>query len=225
MPRPPAIIAWLATLVPAAQPLAAQTASDICRSAFKRLSPGNWAEYRITSSRRPADAPTTMRVAMIGTEGTGDAILYWFESKFASTEGDMIVRVLIPGWPYDPSQVRAMVMKLGSQPAMRVPENVIAMMRQRVPSTGLDAMRKCAGATVVGREAIEVPAGTVAAVHLKPATDSGDLWVTSDLPFGLVKWAGPTGDVILAAHGVGAKSLITEEPQDLPGMGGAPGRP
>src|SRR5262245_4933084 len=82
-------------------PLHAHTAAEICQAAFSRMHPGNWAEYQVTNGK--SDSATTMRVAMVGTEGNGEAKLYWFESKVTSQQGGMIVKVLIPGWPYDPT--------------------------------------------------------------------------------------------------------------------------
>ena len=78
--------------------------------------------------------------------------------------------------------------------------------------------QQCGSLTVVGQESVTVPAGTFKTTHLRSANDSTDVWVSRDVPFGMVKSqsAGVTAE--LSGMGKDAKKSITETPQDMPGM-------
>jgi hypothetical protein len=78
--------------------------------------------------------------------------------------------------------------------------------------------------TLVGEEKVTVPAGRFQARHYHSAKYGSDSWVASSVPFALVKSVGKNYQMELAVHGHGAKSSITEQPQEMPGMGGPPSR-
>lgn len=77
---------------------------------------------------------------------------------------------------------------------------------------------QCRSLTVVGQESVKVPAGTFTATHLRNSADSTDVWVSREVPFGMVKSQTPRGTMTLTAMGKDAKKSITETPQDMPGM-------
>lgn len=193
--------------------LAAQDLESMC-SAVRQFSVGQWAEYQATADGRQF----VMRTAIVGTEQSGDTTLYWYEFKGAHEGNAMIMQALVPQFPYDPSGIRAMVMKAGDQPAMKMPAQMVRMMGSRMaPNPALERARECGGATVVGWEEIEVPAGNFRALHV--TIENGDAWVSTEIPFGLVRAAGKDGEIVLLAHGADAKSSITETPREMPGMG------
>jgi hypothetical protein len=68
----------------------------------------------------------------------------------------------------------------------------------------------------VGTESVTVPAGKFEARHYQSAEYKSDSWVSSDVPFALVKSVGEKHDMALASHGAGAQSSITEKPQEMP---------
>ncbi len=213
-----AAVATIGCLVAPPQ-VAAQSAAELCREMFSNLTPGAWAEYDFSGVR----GPQGMKMAVVGKEGSGRDALYWFEFSFQGEMGSMIMKALVPGWPYDPGQVREMIMKMGDRPAMKMPAQALTMMRDRSPTNvGLESAQKCGDADVVGRESITVPAGTLNTVHLRPTEGEGDLWVSSDVPFGMVRWVSTSGEeVTLTDHGTGATTAITETPiEGMPGMGG-----
>lgn len=200
--------------------LSAQSASDVCR-ALSDVSVGQWVEYRFSPG--PEGGPMTMYSAIVGTEDVEGKEYYWHESKMVAKQGTMIMQMLVPGYPFDVDQIQRSVMKMGDQPAMEVPDRMLGMMRNQ----GLgedpvkDAVEKCEELREVGRESVTVPAGTFQTLHLKYDEDnvSVDMWVTPDVPFGIVKGTLPDGqEIVLVDHGTGAESSITETPQRMPGM-------
>src|SRR5713226_5603033 len=114
---------------------------------------------------------------------------------------------------------RALVFKVGPQPAMRISGEMAGMMGKQggQNASAFDWAGKCSGAHVVGWESVTVPAGTFRALHLT-TEDGGDVWASRDVPFGLVKTHGKQGDLALTGRGADAKSSIAEKPMEMPGM-------
>ena len=194
--------------------VAAQDAADHC-SSFRQIEPGQWSDYQVTSPQ--FKGPATMRFAIFGNDESKAIDHVWYELKMDATEGSMVMQFLIPGYPYDVSQVKTIVMKAGDQPAMKMPEQMMGMMRSRLPKDFAgDAARSCDEADVVGWEEVTVPAGSFNALHLR--TKEGEAWVSPDVPFGMVKFTGSSGDLVLTGHGADATSSISETPREMPGM-------
>jgi len=77
----------------------------------------------------------------------------------------------------------------------------------------------CEEVTLVGQEKVTVPAGTFNAKHYHSTKYENDSWVDPGLSFGMVKAIGKHHDIERIRDGNGAKSSITETPQEMPGMG------
>jgi hypothetical protein len=77
----------------------------------------------------------------------------------------------------------------------------------------------CKDMTLVGKEKVTVPAGQFETVHFRSVKYNSDSWLSPGAPFALIKSVGENHQMELAAHGDGAKSSITEQPQEMPGMG------
>jgi hypothetical protein len=217
----------LAALGTCASPLAGQSLGEVCRGLADRMTVGSWSEYRMSGPQ----GPMQMRFAVIGKEAVAGQDYIWFELKMGSTQGTMIVQALVPGFPYDQDKIESMVMKMGDQPAMKMPKSMLGMagqaMRGQNPAAGAgDALKKCESAELIGRETIQVPAGQFQTLHFRSteAGQKGEGWVSQDVPMGIVKmiWeasgGSPGGDMVLLGHGKDAKSSITETPQEMPGM-------
>jgi hypothetical protein len=195
--------------------LAAQTATDladVCK-AVGDAKLGQWASFDVTGGK--------LRVAIVGSERSGDTTLYWFEGNFAATDPSKsgIVQVLAPSLATGSASPRALILKLGAQPAMRVSGQMAGMMGQKGGHDNyiFDWAARCTAAHIVGWQSITVPAGTFRALHV--TTDDGtDVWGSRQVPLGLVQVRGKKGDLALRGHGVDAKSSITERPLELPGM-------
>jgi len=212
---------WIGALmvVASAGPVAAQDLAQLCQ-ALGTLTVGQWASYTATGG--PMDG-STLRFAIVGSERHSDSTFYWFELAHASTKDpsrDGVVQALIPGWGV-PGSPRGLILKVGSQPAVRVPGELMAMGHTANP--GADMARHCSTAQTVGWESVTVPAGTLRALHVKD-TDGNEAWISSSVPFGLVLAKKPDGgQMSLTGRGTDAKSSITETPQALPMNPGAPG--
>ena len=194
--------------------VAAQDATDHC-SAFPQVQTGQWSGYQVTSPQ--FKGPAAMRFAIFGNEESEGIEHIWYELKMDATEGSMVMQFLVPGYPYDVAQVKTIIMKAGDQPAMKMPEQMLGMMRSRLPKDFAgDAARSCGDAEVVGWEDVTVPAGNFNALHLR--TKDGDAWVSPDVPFGMVKFTGASGNLVLTGHGADATSSIKEKPMEMPGM-------
>lgn len=211
-------------------------AQDVCTQYRPTPAMGSWAEYQTT---RDGQSMKT-RVAIVGQEKRDGKDAIWFESTMETPRGRMISEMLVPSYPFEPGSAIETVVKRGDQPAMKMPAGMMGMMRggqgqpqpsapgQGAPGRGMGRgmgrsaaanwMQQCRSLTVVGQESVTVPAGTFKATHLRNASDSTDVWVSREVPFGMVKsqTAGMTAE--LSAMGKDAKKSITETPKDMPGM-------
>jgi hypothetical protein len=185
-----------------------------CAVGIKPPAAGSWAEY--------TTADGSMRLALLGSETRAGKSLVRVEMSMTSKEGPMIMQVLVPGYPYEMSSIEDFIIKAPGQPAMRMSAQMLQMMASRMPKDQIAEFCRNAQMTRVGDESITVPAGTFRTVHYRDATSGNDVWVSEDLPFGLVKSKlARGGEIVLTGKGTDARSQITETPQEM----GMPGRP
>ena len=190
---------------------------DVC----KRLGDakvGQWASFDASSGGPNVGK---IRLAVVGSERSGDTSLFWFEVSFTGQDESHsgVVQILTASLASGMAAPREVVVKWGPQPAMKLSGQMAGMMGQagKQNTAAFDWAGRCSGAHVVGWESVVVPAGTFRALHL--STDDGDeLWASRDIPFGLVKTHGKKGDMVLTGRGADAKSSIAEKPMEMPGM-------
>jgi hypothetical protein len=182
---------------------------------------GQWASYQVTGR---SDA-STIRFAIVGSEPVGDSTYYWYEvattGAAPQSAGDHhILQMLIAGLGTARPDVRGLVMKSGDQPAIRVPDLLVAAMHDQVSrSVAAETVRYCSNGEVVGEETVRVPAGAIKTLHVR--SPAGDAWISRDIPFGLVKVHASDGsEMALLGSGLDAASSITERPR--PGLPGTP---
>jgi hypothetical protein len=194
--------------------LAAQTN---CLQQLKLPKPGAWAEYNAVYQKEPY----TMRYAVIGTEARGGKHLQWVEMRMSGGPNgqSMIYQVLVPGSLAELDQVQEIVFKSGDKPAMKMNGMMLNMMRGQLEKQSFYT-QACQGVTLVGKESLKVPAGSFDALHFRNSEHGVDSWLASSAPFSMVKTTGKNFEMELADQGDGAKSSITEKPQEMPGMGG-----
>ena len=179
-----------------------------CAVGIKPPAPGSWAEY--------TTAEGTMRLALLGSETRGGKNLVRMEMAMTGREGPMIMQLLVPGYPYEMSSIEDFVIKAGNQPAMRMNAQMLQMMANRMPKDQVAEFCRNAQMNRVGEETITVPAGTFPTVHYHDNQSGNDVWVSTSLPFGLVRTKmARGGEIVLTGTGTGAKSQITETPQDM----------
>ncbi|MGA2467329.1 MAG: hypothetical protein ABSH06_23645 [Thermodesulfobacteriota bacterium] len=169
---------------------------------------GGWSEYQMTGK---GESLSKMKIAIVGKEG--DA--YWYETIMETKqEGRIISKMLVSGNPEDQKNMRRMIVKMGNEPAMEMP---IQMMQ-----ASKDQGQK--GKIIdKGKESIKVPAGTFTAQHMQYQDGEivVDTWVHKDVsPYGMVKSQSKEFEMVLLGYGTGAKTLITETPQkfEMPQM-------
>jgi hypothetical protein len=213
-------------LAGAAIPVAAraQARDQICRDVEnQRMTIGTWASYEWTGG--PSNG-SKMRVAVVGKETHDGATYYWYEVTLDDArrpKDSMILQMLIPGLLGTP---RSVVMKAGQRPAMRMPEQMVRMMAsQRGSNVAAEIARGCKEMEVVGWEQITVPAGSFRTLHLRHPQSGVNAWIQPSLNFAMVKATMKDGGTMaLSGQGTGAKSSITETPQDMTGFPGGPPR-
>ncbi len=201
-----------------ALPAAAQDMNEVC-TAIGTLDAGQWVQFNNTGS--PAGI-STMRFANIGAEQVEAETYHWYEmtAESATDDQSMVLQMLLEGGLTTMENVQGVVMKQGEEPAMRLPQQMLEMMREQMAQQAeVPFAKECRDAEVIGWEEITVAAGTFRALHMKHSKGEG--WVSRDVPFGLVKAIDMSGETTeLAGFGDGAQSSITEEPQEMeiPGM-------
>ncbi len=178
---------------------------------------GGWSEYQVTSK---AQKPWKMKIAIVGKEG--DA--YWYETAVETKEGRMVSKVLVSGNPEDKKNARRMIVKMGNQPAMEMP---VQMMQSAPDSQAPTQKWKMVDK---GKESIKVPAGTFSTQHMQyeDGETVADTWLNKDIsPYGMVKSQSKDVEMVLLGYGTGAKTLITETPQkfEMPQMPQMPQSP
>ena len=200
-------------LVSGATTLSAQDLVEACE-ALERITVGQWAEYQISSPDPQGNGQA--RFAIVDMEEVDGQEYYWYETRMmVAPMGTMVMQMLVPSYPYSSSEIRAAVMQMGDQPAMAVPDEALGMMQSLGSSNpGMAIAQQCDAAELVGEEAITVSAGTFDALHLRivDGSDLYDLWMSVDIPFGLIRMTGPGVEVNLLGHGLAATSSIGGRP-------------
>lgn len=196
--------------------------AELCRAASEAKI-GQWASYDVSGGQ--ADG-SKLKFAIVGSERRGDTTLYWLEIAGSSAQNPSrngIMQMLVPGPGARATSIHGMIVKVGSQPALRMSPQMLGMMGSHMAqdNMAMEFARQCATGRVVGPETVTVPAGAIPAIHVQSA-DGGDAWLAKDIPFGLVKAVGKQGTLVLTGHGSDAKSSITEAPQEMPIIPGMP---
>lgn len=218
MPKHLSILAGFAMLVAAPSAVLAQDMAALCAD-VEQAEAGDWAEYETTTPQGTA----TMRMALLA-EGAADDPGEWFEISADVNGQNSIVQVLAGDWPYTPDDVQAVVVKMGAQPAMRVSDQMLGQMRSQMATPMGQLAMVCPESEMVTSESVETPAGTFDAYRIRPPAPTpeaeADVWLSTEVPFGIVRSEGGGGSMVLTAHGSDATSTITETPGDMPEMGG-----
>lgn len=152
--------------------------------------------------------PMTWEMTIVGKEGEG----YWIEMYLSGMQ--TVMKSLA-----SPRGVSRVIVKTADQPAMEMPASFMGEApKMDVKETGQH----------LGQEQVTTPAGTFTCEHYRVTESSGpaDVWVTTDVsPYGLVKMTSPEVTMTLQRVITGAKTRITETPQQfqMPQMPNMPG--
>lgn len=199
--------------------LSAQDKDQLCNDLQRRpLKVGQWVSYQWTGGRTDG---STMRMAIVGTEPVGGTPYYWYEMSMHDPQrgdkGTVIMQMLVQGLAGGASGVRGMIMKTGTEPAMRMSDQMVQMMGSRMGKNVADEIaRQCQQMELIGWEQVTVPAGTFRALHLRSAVEQTEAWVMPDMFVGLVRAKLKDGSTMeLTGGGSDAKSSITETPRAM----------
>ena len=191
-------------------------AQDACGEVLTAPPIGEWAEYQVS---KEGEAELELRFAIVGDEQRGGKDLRWFEMAITPEEEDdrTIMKVLVPGYPFEPDGIEEVVIKSGDSPAMKMGGPMLATIRSSIgENPGISILEQCQKMESVGEESVTVAAGTFQTRHFRDSESGGEIWLTKELPFGMVKSTdGDEYTIELIGHGDGAQTGITETPQDL----------
>jgi hypothetical protein len=189
-----------------------------CLDQIKFPAVGRWAEYQAVYNKKD---PYTVRYAVIGAEQRGGKTMDWVElrMKGADKTHNIVYQMLVPGSLMQMGDVAEIVFKAGDKPAMKLNGMMMKMVRGQMEKQNLYS-DICQDVTLVGKEAVSVPAGRFKAQHYHSTKFGSDSWIAPEVPFSLVKSVGENHQMELTSQGSGAKSSIAEKPQEMPGMGG-----
>jgi hypothetical protein len=192
-------------------------AQDNCLQQVSFPQVGRWAEYKAIYNKKD---PYTIRYAVVGSETRGGKELDWIELRMSGQKKDqnMVYQMLVPGSLTEMGDVQEIVFKPGDKPAMKMNGMMMKMIRGQMEKQNF-LSEVCKDMTLVGKEKVTVPAGQFETAHYHSAKYKSDTWLAPGAPFGLIKSVGEDHQMELAAQGAGAKSSITETPQEMPGMG------
>jgi hypothetical protein len=198
--------------------IAGAAGAQDCSTLLKFPQVGRWAEYKALYNKKD---PYTVRYAVIGTEQRGGKPMQWVELRMTASDKNrsMVYQMLVPGALIQMADVQEVVFKTGDKPAMKMNGMMMNMIRGQLEKQNLYS-EVCKDVTLVGKVAVTVPAGRFQAQHYHSAKYGADSWMSSAVPFSLVKSVGENHQMELTSQGSGAKSSITETPQEMPGMGG-----
>ena len=188
-----------------------------CLAGMKMPDVGQWAEYQGVMNKKDA---YTMRYAVVGAEDRGGTSMKWLELRMVGDAKDknMVYQMLTPGTPAEMDQAQEVIFKPGERPAMKMNPMMMKMIRGQLQKNSVLG-NMCEGVSLAGEESVTVPAGTFKALRYHNAKYESDTWVVPALPFFMVKAKGKDFEMSLTSRGDGAKSSITETPQEMPGFG------
>ncbi|HWH02173.1 MAG TPA: hypothetical protein VN674_00660 [Gemmatimonadales bacterium] len=210
MLRPAAVAAAFSLVV---APLHSQDLVALCKQ-MSHPAVGSWSSFKVVGGN---DDGATLKISVIGTESHGDTAYLWFEmamAGFGAGRGEKfsgMSKMLVPGFGPGMQSPRAMILKLGSAPAMTMPMDGPMGRMTGGDRTGFS---KCGEGKSLGYADVTVPAGTFHALHIQDA-DGSDIWVMPSMALGLIKVTkvnSANGEMVMTGHGSGAKDELTEKP-------------
>lgn len=201
-------------LLLAASPAVVQ-AQEVCGGYMHAPPVGNWAEYQIS---KEGEAELQLRFAIVGTEQRDGQEMTWFEMTITPEGEDesTIMKLLVPGYPFEADGLEEIIMKAGNNPAMNMGGPMMSRILESIgDNPGISVVEKCKKMQDLGEEAVTVTAGTFQAGHYRNAETGDEAWLSNEVPFGMVKSKDEEYTSELVAHGEGAETAITETPQSL----------
>ncbi len=170
---------------------------------------GQWREYRMVGGEVDG---TVFKWVWLGTEERDGTRYRWVE-MYATLAGDeSAVKMLFDPQAHGDPPLEFIV-KVGDQPAMQIPMNMMGGNSFASPETA------SAAPTVTGTETVTVPAGEFETTVYESEISGKAIktYVSQSLP-GMVLAVGPNARMELTGAGDGAKARITEKPLTIQQM-------
>lgn len=203
---------WLAVGILALAP-SVLVAQAICGGRVAAPAEGGYAEYRM---KLPDGNTQTVRFAVVGHELREGTKNIWFETRVQVASKPMVVsQVLVPGFPYDPSALVDAALQLPNGVPVKLSANQVARGRRHLPGMLQAIVDGCKSASLVGQETVKVAGGAFRAQHYRNALRGSDIWVSSDVPFGIVKLTDGADKTTMELFSAGttAKSSFSAPPK------------
>ena len=197
---------WLAMLGALAAAPAVLPAQELCGGDIATPAAGAYAEYRLTQGE---SGRQEVRFAIVGSEDQGGTRHVWFENRVQGEGKPVVVsQVLVPGFPYDPAAVVAGALQPAAGPPIRLNAQQLSRLRQGLPGLLKSIVDACRSSSLVGTETLRIAGRSIRATHYRNALRGSDIWVSSEVPFGIVKLTDATdhSSMELTATGTEAKS-------------------
>lgn len=183
---------------------------EVACGALARGPIGSWAQQKVEAPAGTVD----MKFALIASRGAT-----WYEITAVTPQGTSIIQLEVPGFPFLPEEIQSAVMKNGATPAVVIPDAILQQYQSTTQSGPLaDLESQCRTAEVIGSEAISVAAGSFETTHIRFPNNGGDVWVSADVPYGIVRGLiQGQGTLELVSFGSDATGSISETPVVVPG--------
>ena len=137
-----------------AAPAGAQDIERVC-DAIGGVERGDWAEFTMEGPQ--AAQVSGVRFALVDR---GNPQELWFELKAATAQGEQIVQLQVPSFPFKGEDVSQGIVKAMQMPAMRMPDQMLSMMQQQMQSNPmLDVAEQCRSSELVGEEDVTTEGG------------------------------------------------------------------
>src|SRR6188472_1152044 len=116
-------------------------AQDACNEDLRLLSVGSWAEYETTIRGEQK----TIRYALIGQEERDGKKLSWIEVVLKGKKDDqnIIYQVLVPKFPFDPTEAYEVIFKSGKNAAMKVGPMMMRVVRPGLEKNAIQFTDMC----------------------------------------------------------------------------------
>jgi hypothetical protein len=198
-------IAFLAVATPAQFP--GMQGPPAMRGVFSPVV-GSGAAYQLTDKK---GEKMDMEIYIVGQETQQGQPGYWMETAMQTRQGQMVSKTLVAKKGTDTAVLR-MIMQAPGQEPMEFSMEMMGMMNRGVQKQAQRAdVRE--GATRVGTETIEVPAGKFSCEHYK-TSEGDDIWISEKVaPWGMVKFTGKDSSMVLQRTITGATTRITGTPR------------
>lgn len=172
---------------------------------------GQWASYTAETE----DGTSLVGFQTIGTSDDGLKMELVISGGIFSSEEQLVFQFDVPQYPYSPDQKSRVVMQAPGQPPFYMPEYMMAMMGTPVDGP-VECLKSCMRSNYVGPEDVEGYGSTYDTHRIQPeGREDIDVWVSTDVPFGIVKARGGGSTMTLAEFGDGAESAIVGTPQEM----------